>query len=69
MILDSEKIHAIHLGKFYFGNQTLRAYEEAEMILINLTGCDIEKLVELFAAGYTLQPPKEPKPLSKLFKE
>lgn len=66
-----EEIRSRNLSRFYFVNRSLRAYEEAETILIDLTGCDIEKLVELFAAGYTLQPPKEPNPLSmsELFKE
>lgn len=38
---------------------TLRAYSEMEIALINLTGYNVEKLVNLFAAGYTLQPPKQ----------
>lgn len=37
---------------------SLQAYFELESKLIQLTGCNMEKLVELFAAGYTLQSPK-----------
>lgn len=33
-------------------------YEENEQKLIALTGFGIEKLIDLFAAGYTLQPPE-----------
>jgi hypothetical protein len=36
-----------------------KAYEENEQKLIALTGFNIEKLIELFAAGYTLQPPTQ----------
>ena len=39
-------------------SETIRAYDEMETTLINLTGCDMKKLIELFAAGYTLHPPK-----------
>lgn len=39
-------------------DETLRKYEEMESELIKLTGCDVEKLVDLFAAGYTLEAPK-----------
>ena len=37
--------------------ETIQAYDEMNTTLINLTGYDMEKLIELFAAGYTLQPP------------
>ena len=37
--------------------ETIRAYDEMETILINLSGYGMKKLIELFAAGYTLQPP------------
>ena len=40
--------------------------EQKEQTLIKLTGCDMDKLIELFAAGYTLTPPKVGKTLSKL---
>lgn len=36
----------------------LREYEKLEHKVIELTGYDLDKLVELFAAGYTLRPPK-----------
>lgn len=36
----------------------LQKYDEMNTTLIHLTGYDMEKLIELFAAGYTLQPPK-----------
>lgn len=36
----------------------LRAYNEMETKLIQLTGYDMRKLIELFAAGYTLEPPR-----------
>lgn len=37
--------------------ETTRAYDEMETMLINLSGYNMKKLIELFAAGYTLQPP------------
>ena len=37
---------------------SLQAYCEREMKLIQLTGYDLEKLIELFAAGYELRPPE-----------
>lgn len=37
---------------------TERVYSEKEARLIAVSGFDVEKLIELFAAGYTLQPPK-----------
>ena len=51
-----------YLGKWYFSPneemaRSLRDYGEKENRLIGLTGFDMEKLIELFAAGYTLQPP------------
>lgn len=36
----------------------IRTYCELETKLLELTGCNMEQLVELFAAGYTLQSPK-----------
>ena len=33
-------------------------YEKQNTALVQLTGCDITELIELFAAGYTLEPPK-----------
>lgn len=38
-------------------SKALQAYNEMETTLINLTGHDMKELIELFAAGYTLQPP------------
>ena len=38
--------------------ETIRAYDAMETMLVNLIGYDMKKLIELFAAGYTLQPPK-----------
>lgn len=38
-------------------SETIRAYDEMETTLIKLTGYDMKKLIELFASGYTLQPP------------
>lgn len=35
-----------------------RAYDELETKLIQLTGFNLEKLVDLFAAGYTLKAPE-----------
>ena len=37
---------------------SLQAYCELETKLIQLTGFNLEKLVELFAAGYELRPPE-----------
>lgn len=42
---------------FKENSMLLRRYDEMETTLIKLTGYDMEKLIELFAAGYTLQPP------------
>ena len=36
----------------------LWAYNEMETMLIQLSGYDMRKLIELFAAGYTLEPPR-----------
>lgn len=33
-------------------------YEKQNTALVQLTGYDITELIELFAAGYTLEPPK-----------
>lgn len=33
-------------------------YEKENTVLVQLTGHDITELVALFAAGYTLEPPK-----------
>lgn len=34
-----------------------------------ISGCSLEKLIELFAAGYTLKGPEEPMNMKKLSKE
>lgn len=39
-------------------SETIRKYEKQVATLIKVSGFDVEKLIELFAAGYTLQPPK-----------
>lgn len=39
------------------GLPSLEKYIERENTLIKLSGYDMEKLIELFAAGYSLQPP------------
>ena len=45
----------------------LRKFDELNNKIMQLTGYDIEKLVELFAAGYILTPPKyDSKPMSTL---
>ena len=36
----------------------VRTYCKLETKLFELTGCNMEQLVDLFAAGYTLQSPK-----------
>lgn len=38
-------------------SEALRVYDERNSTLRQLTGYDIEKLIELFKAGYTLEPP------------
>ena len=38
-------------------HKNLAVYQEREHKLIQVSGYDIEKLIELFAAGYTLVPP------------
>ena len=38
-------------------SSTIRKYDELDTKLFQLTGYSIEQLVELFAAGYTLEPP------------
>jgi hypothetical protein len=46
------------LGKWIeSGLPGLGKYIEKETNLIQVSGFDIDKLIELFAAGYTLQPP------------
>ena len=46
------------LGKWIeSGLPSLGKYIEKETILIKVSGFDIDKLIELFAAGYSLQPP------------
>lgn len=47
-----------YLGIPMCGFKTLREFEEMEHRLIQVSGFDMEKLIELFAAGYTLNPPK-----------
>lgn len=48
----------LYLGLPMNGSKTLREFDEMEHQLIKVSGFDMEKLIELFAAGYTLQPPK-----------
>ena len=53
-------IPSLHLGKFIKitdRSEIIRKYEETISKLIVVSGYDVEKLIELFAAGYTLQPP------------
>ena len=38
--------------------EMMKKYQEKEHHLIKVSGCDMDKLIELFAAGWTLQPPK-----------
>ena len=38
--------------------KTIQAYDEMNTKLTYLTGYDMKKLIELFAAGWTLEPPK-----------
>ena len=46
------------MGKFIeSGLPSLGKYIEKESKLIQVSGFDIDKLIELFAAGYSLQPP------------
>jgi hypothetical protein len=48
------------LGKFIKKSdesETIIKHEEPVSKLIKVSGYDVEKLIELFAAGYTLQPP------------
>ena len=66
-------IKAITCGKpnlmlEYYQRSLRRAeeLEQKEQILINITGCNMDKLIELFAAGYTLTPPKVGEKLSTL---
>ena len=54
-----KSIPAFNPFRFITANgEALRRYEERETKLRQLTGYNIEKLIELFAAGYTLQPPE-----------
>ena len=48
--------------------RALRKFEEMNHRLIKVSGYDTEKLIELFAAGYTLEPPKPEMTLSELAK-
>ena len=51
------------------GIKTWSEYEEMENRLIQVSGFDMEKLIELFAAGYTLKPPKQPESLEVMAME
>lgn len=58
--IDIPTIPTLHLGKFIKmtdESETIRKYEESVSKLIKISGYDVDKLIELFAAGYTLQPP------------
>ena len=50
----------IYLGKFISDKNVarLREYNEKEAKLIKVSGYDMDKLIELFAAGYTLRSPE-----------
>ena len=37
--------------------QTIQRYEEKEITIKKLTGLDLDELIRLFAAGYTLKQP------------
>ena len=63
-LINEDETEYIEYPRTYIGHpyhnasKTLRHYEETETKLIKVSGFDMEKLIELFAAGYTLQPPK-----------
>lgn len=40
-------------------SKNIRTYQELEERLIQVSGFDIKKLIELFAAGYELRPPRD----------
>ena len=50
-------------------NSDIRCFSELNQRIIQLTGYDLWQLETLFAAGYTLQPPKEPVSMLVLLKE
>jgi hypothetical protein len=49
--------------------ETIRAYDEMNAKLKQLTGYDMKKLLELFAAGYTLEPPKPQRSLQETLRD
>ena len=70
MTTPSDKLNfaRVYMGKPYEDTRpNLRRYEYLNNKLVEVSGCDIEKLIELFAAGYTLRPPTyNSKPMSTL---
>lgn len=59
-----------HLGKWLpdpdSNAKAIALLEEQNAKLMQVSGYDIEKLIELFAAGYTLKAPEPPKKLELL---
>ena len=59
-----------HLGKWLLdpdsNAKAIALLEERDAKLMQVSGYDIEKLIELFAAGYTLKAPEPPKKLELL---
>lgn len=47
----------------------IQRYDEKNATLRQLTGHDINELIELFAAGYTLEPPKPSISFEEMLKE
>lgn len=48
-----------YLCELMNGRKQLGRYVEKEHCLIQVSGYNMEKLIELFAAGYTLKPPDQ----------
>ena len=57
--IDEGATEYIEFARIYMNKPyTERVFAELENKLIQVSGFDVEKLIELFAAGYTLHPPK-----------
>lgn len=55
-----------YYGQLMTRGKVFKDFYENEQRLIQVSGYDIDKLIELFAAGYTLVPPKSAEPLKSL---
>ena len=47
-------------------NDDIQRYEQMEAKIVQLTGHDMERLLDLLAKGYTLQPPTYPDSIAEV---